>query len=126
MKWEFNPAGIVLIISEIVELGLCKKRGRRIICRQYGHHDFPARWIQSIIRSAPLVDPFVSFLHEFVLDGVNGYLFTPGDAGAPTGILKDLDRQPERLRELDIPGPVPIISKEEHAEALLRIYRKLH
>jgi hypothetical protein len=23
------------------------------------------------------------------------------------------------LRELDIPGPVPIIKKEEHAEALL-------
>lgn len=125
MKWEFNPASIVLIIIEIVELGPYKKRERRNICRQYGHNDFPARWILSIIRSAPLVDPFVSFLHEFVLDGVNGYLFPPGDADELTKILDELDRQPERLRKLDIPGPVPIISKEEHAKALLGIYREL-
>ena len=67
----------------------------------------------------------VGALPEIILDGVNGYLFSPGDAHELAGVLTDLDRDPERLQNLDIPGPVPIISKEEHAEVLLRIYQEL-
>ena len=80
---------------------------------------------EALLNGTPVIASRVGALPEIILDGVNGYLFTPGDADELAGILNELDRQPERLRELDIPGPVPIISKEEHAEALLRIYREL-
>jgi len=80
---------------------------------------------EALLNGTPVIASRVGALPEIILDGVNGYLFTPGDADELAGILNELDRQPERLSELDIPGPVPIISKEEHAEALLRIYREL-
>jgi glycosyltransferase involved in cell wall biosynthesis len=80
---------------------------------------------EALLNGTPVIASRVGALPEIILDGVNGYLFTPGDANELAGILNELDRQPERLRELDIPGPVPIISKEEHAEALLRIYQEL-
>ncbi len=80
---------------------------------------------EALLNGTPVIASRVGALPEIIIHGVNGYLFSPGDAGELAGILNELDRQPERLRELDIPGPVPIISKEEHAEALLRIYQEL-
>lgn len=81
---------------------------------------------EALLSGKSVIASRVGALPEIILDKVNGYLFTPGDTDELAGILTELDRQPERLRELDIPGPVPIISKEEHAEALLRNYRELY
>jgi glycosyltransferase involved in cell wall biosynthesis len=80
---------------------------------------------EALLSGTPVIASRVGALSEIILDGVNGYLFTPGDSDELAGILNDLDRQSERLRELDIPGPIPIFSKEYHAKALLQIYREL-
>jgi glycosyltransferase involved in cell wall biosynthesis len=80
---------------------------------------------EALLSGTPVIASRVGALPEIILDKVNGYLFTPGDTDELAGILTELDRQPERLRELDIPGPVPIISKDEHAEALVRIYQDM-
>jgi len=80
---------------------------------------------EALAYGVPVIASRVGALTEVVLDGVNGYTFPPGDEEALRRILEELARDPERLRSLDLPGPVSLLSVEAHVRALEQIYQEL-
>ena len=80
---------------------------------------------EALAYGVPVIASRVGALTEVVMDGVNGYTFPPGDEEALLRILESLVRNPERLRSLDLPGPVPLLSVEAHVQALEQIYQEL-
>ncbi len=91
----------------------------------------PSLWYETaalVIQEAfaagvPVVASRLGALQERVQDGVDGRLFTPGDANELTNILTEFNEHPQsldRLRE----GIRPVITIEEHINAIEDIYQK--
>jgi len=80
---------------------------------------------EALAYGVPVIASRVGALTEVVMDGVNGYTFPPGDEEALWRILEELAQDPDRLRSLDLPGPVPLLSVEAHVQALEQIYQEL-
>jgi glycosyltransferase involved in cell wall biosynthesis len=80
---------------------------------------------EALLLGKPVVAAAVGALPEVVIDGVNGYLFQPGDIQQLKDILEKISTQPETLSRLQYPGPVPILSVEEHVDKVERIYEDL-
>lgn len=80
---------------------------------------------EALAHGVPVIAARVGALAEIIVDGVNGYTFPPGDEEALFRILGELAGDRKRLRSLNPPGPVPLLSVEAHVAALERIYRDL-
>jgi len=78
---------------------------------------------EALVHKVPVIASQVGALKEIVIESVNGYTFPPGDWQALLQILKEIIQNPERLHSLDLPGPIPILSVEEHADLLEQTYQ---
>jgi len=79
---------------------------------------------EALVHKVPVIASRVGALKEIVIDGVNGYTFPPGNWQALLQILKELIQNPDRLYSLDLPGPIPILSVEDHADLLEQAYQE--
>lgn len=86
------------------------------------HESFSLVAREALRRGVPVIASDLGALPEVVKDGVNGFLVAPGDVDALAGLFARLADHPEVLSGLQVPGPVEILSVEQHVERLLGIY----
>ncbi len=80
---------------------------------------------EALIHRVPVVASRIGALPEVIRDGVNGFLVEPGDVEGLYQVLLRIVRSPSALKELDVPGPVGILSIEDHVQALEEMYREV-
>jgi glycosyltransferase involved in cell wall biosynthesis len=80
---------------------------------------------EALLLGTPLYASDVGALPEIIVPGVNGELFPPGDVEALAGLIRKVSENPDRLKSYELPGPVPILSVEEHLDRLEEIYSDL-
>ena len=59
-----------------------------------------------------------------ITDGVNGFLVPPGDTAALAALFDRIAQDPALLTRLQIPGPVSILTVEEHLTRLEQLSRR--
>lgn len=72
----------------------------------------------------PVLAARIGALSEVVTDAVNGFLFEPGSVEELSAILEAITADPGRLARLELPGPVEILSVEEHTRRVEALYQK--
>jgi len=71
----------------------------------------------------PVLAARIGALSEVVTDAVNGFLFEPGSVGELSAILEAITADPSHLARLELPGPVEILSVEEHTRRVEALYQ---
>lgn len=79
---------------------------------------------EALVSGVPVVAANGGALPEIIREGVNGYLYPVGDSPALAAVLSRIASQPELIKKLALPGPVPIHSVESHVDALEGIYQR--
>ena len=87
----------------------------------YETYSFVAR--EALLRGKPIVATSTGALPEAIMDGVNGFLVEPGDVESLARVLDRIAANPAILFQLQTPGPIKILSVEEHLELLLKVYQ---
>lgn len=77
---------------------------------------------EALLHHVPVVAARIGALPEVVQDGVNGFLFEPGNTESLFQVLQRIVLFPSILEDLDMPGPVQIFSVEEHIQMLEQVY----
>jgi glycosyltransferase involved in cell wall biosynthesis len=80
---------------------------------------------EALLLGTPLFASDVGALPEIIKPGVNGELFPPGDVEALARLIQRVSGNPDQLSSYKLPGPVPILSVEEHLDRLEEIYTGL-
>jgi len=78
---------------------------------------------EALLNSVPVLAARAGALPEIIQDGANGWLFEPGDAAGLANLLERFTDDPTLLKALGLPGPTPILTRQEHVERLLSVYR---
>lgn len=86
------------------------------------HESFSLVVREALLRSKPVIASAIGALPEAILDGVNGFLVPPGDAAALAAVFDRIAQDPALLTRLQLPGPVPILSTEDHLAQLEQLY----
>lgn len=89
------------------------------------HETFSLVAREALQSGLPVVASRVGALQELIRDGVNGFLFPPGDVDALAAVIRRIGEQPASLSALKIPGPVEILSTAEHVDRMVKIYSEL-
>jgi len=80
---------------------------------------------EALVHNRPVIATRIGALPEIIIDGVNGFLFEPGSTAQLAQIFAHLAHDPSVLARLDLPGPVPVPSVDEHAASVEALYRKV-
>lgn len=80
---------------------------------------------EALFSGKPVIAANAGALPEIIADGVNGFLFKPGDETALSEILEKIAGQPEILHSLQCPGPAPILQFEQHLDTIERVYAEV-
>lgn len=80
---------------------------------------------EALTMGKPVVASRIGALADIIRDGINGYLFEPGNILQLTHLLKKFSNDPALIEQLDIPGPAVIYSPNEHACQVEAIYRQV-
>ena len=86
-----------------------------LVIPSIGYESFSLVAREALLRGTPVVASAHGALPEVVQDGANGFLFEPGDVDALADILRRVADAPDVLARLELPGPFPILTHEEHA-----------
>ncbi len=89
------------------------------------HETFSFVAREALQARVPVIASRVGALQDAVVDGVNGFLFPPGDERALSKIIKNIAGSPERLKSLAVPGPLEILQVPEHVDRLEQVYRRV-
>ncbi len=73
----------------------------------------------------PVIAARIGALPEIIQNGINGFLFPPGEIQPLIKILTTFSTEPDLISRMSIPGPVEILNSVEHAEHVLAIYRQV-
>jgi glycosyltransferase involved in cell wall biosynthesis len=79
---------------------------------------------EALIHGRPVIAARIGALPEIVIDQVNGFLFEAGNAPKLAQILTRITQDSESLARLNLPGPVPILSVDEHTRQVEAFYNK--
>jgi len=80
---------------------------------------------EALLYGKPVVGSRNGALPEIIVEGINGFLFHPGQADQLEAIINRIAHNPSILSELACPGPVPITTLAEHAATIESIYRQV-
>jgi glycosyltransferase involved in cell wall biosynthesis len=65
----------------------------------------------------------VGALPEVVYEGINGFLYPPGDEAALSAIIAQIAQHPRQLDNLQTPGPLELLSIPAVVDRLENSYR---
>ena len=77
---------------------------------------------EALAAGKPVIASDVGALPEVVKSHVNGYLVPPGDVGALSDVIREIALHPRALLDLSLPGPIPILSVDDHVARLEQAY----
>ena len=92
------------------------------------YHNCPMSVLESLASRKPVVASNLGSVPEFVEDGVDGFLFEPGDPTDLAEKIKYLFRKPLLVKKMGIAGRLKIesrFSSETYYPRLLKIYQRL-
>jgi len=89
------------------------------------HETFSLVVREALSSGTPVIASEVGALSEIIVPGENGFLFPPGDYHTLAALLIQITVNPDILRDLVLPGPVSIVSFEEHVDIMEKIYRDI-
>lgn len=87
-----------------------------------GYETFSYVAREALVSGVPVIAANAGALPEIIQEGVNGFLFPPGDIPALAKTLERIAQQPEMLKKLTLPGPIEVLSIEAHVDRLQAIY----
>jgi glycosyltransferase involved in cell wall biosynthesis len=94
-----------------------------LVIPSLGYESFSLVAREALLRGTPVVASANGALPEIVSDGENGFLFEPGNVEALASILRRVAASPGLLTRLNLPGPFPIFTREEHVARITAYYR---
>jgi len=77
---------------------------------------------EALLFGKPVIAARIGALPEIIIDNVNGFLFDPEDIPALSTILNKITGNISVLSKLHLPGPIPILTLEEHTDLIEKIY----
>jgi glycosyltransferase involved in cell wall biosynthesis len=80
---------------------------------------------EALLYGKPVIGSRNGALPEIIVDGENGFLFSPERTDQLEAIIDRIARNPSLLSELTCPGPIPIITLREHIAMIEKIYRQV-
>jgi len=80
---------------------------------------------EALVSGKPVIAARIGALAEIIQDGVNGFLFAPGDIQQLSRHLLAFANDPDLISHLTVPGPVQILTTAEHADQLQSIYHQV-
>lgn len=89
------------------------------------HETFSFVAREALQARVPVIASRVGALQEAVTDGVNGFLFPPGDHQALSQIIHRIAENPQQLSALTVPGPIQILQVPEHVDRIEHVYQQI-
>jgi len=89
------------------------------------HETFSFVAREALQARVPVIASRVGALQEAVTEGVNGFLFPPGDYKTLSQIIRRIAENPQQLTTLTVPGPIQILQVPEHVDRIEHIYRQI-
>jgi glycosyltransferase involved in cell wall biosynthesis len=80
---------------------------------------------EALLAGKPVIASRVGALAEIIVDQVNGFLFDPEDDQELARIITEIANNPQMLNQLNLPGPKPIYSVEDHTNLIEKIYQEV-
>ncbi|HWQ84553.1 MAG TPA: glycosyltransferase family 4 protein [Anaerolineales bacterium] len=80
---------------------------------------------EALAMGKPVLASRIGALPEIIQDGVNGFLFEPGNDTRLAEFITLLASQPGILEKLSMPGTTPILTSIEHAREIKNIYHQV-
>ncbi|HWQ84554.1 MAG TPA: glycosyltransferase, partial [Anaerolineales bacterium] len=80
---------------------------------------------EALARGKPVIAARIGAFPEIIQDGVNGFLFPPGDVQALAGLMTGFTNDRTLINQLSIPGPAQTLETTEHGEQIQMIYRQI-
>ena len=80
---------------------------------------------EALASGKPVIAARIGALPEIVQEGINGFLFPPGEIEPLIHLIASCAQDPQLIHRLSIPGPITILNTAEHAEQILAIYRQV-
>ncbi len=91
------------------------------------YENCPLSVLESLAHARPVIGSRIGGIPELIEDGIDGYLFEPGDADDLAKCLELLCRNPNQAAEMGTIGRRKVranFSPEQHYEKLMHVYRK--
>lgn len=80
---------------------------------------------EALASGKPVLAARIGALPEIIQDGINGFLFPPGEIEPLTRLMASFVQDPRMITRLSTPGPVTILNTAQHAERILAIYEQV-
>ena len=80
---------------------------------------------EALILGKPVIAAQIGALPEIIHDGMNGFLFEPGNTQQLADRLRSFANDPTLVQGFNLPGPVRILTSAEHTHHIERIYRQV-
>lgn len=80
---------------------------------------------EALLSGKPVIASAVGALTEVVAHGTNGYLVRPNDEEDLADVMSKIAQDSAALSRLELPGPVQVLTVDEHVKRIQEIYASL-